>query len=99
MPTLDIDLLQTFVSVQQSGGFSQAAQALGRTQPAVSLQIKRLEHRVGARVFDRSRKGDLALTPAGVKLLDYAHRILNLHDEAVANLTAPNVKASLRLGI
>src|SRR3954463_13557048 len=99
MPTLDIDLLQTFVSVQQSGGFSQAAEALGRTQPAVSLQIKRLEDRAGARLFERSRKGDLALTPAGMKLMDYAHRILALHDEAVASIVAPDIKSHLRLGI
>jgi DNA-binding transcriptional LysR family regulator len=96
---LDIGLLQAFVVVQQTGGFSQAADALGRTQPAVSLQIKRLEARVGTRVFERSRKGDISLTPAGLTLLDYAHRILALHDEAITNLTIPDVKSYLRLGI
>jgi DNA-binding transcriptional LysR family regulator len=100
MPSsLNIDLLQAFVVVQQTGGFTQAADALGRTQPAVSLQIKRLEERIGTRVFERSRKGDLALTPAGLTLLDYAHRILSLHDEAIASLTVPDVKSYLRLGI
>jgi DNA-binding transcriptional LysR family regulator len=99
MPILDIDLLQAFVSVQQAGGFSHAAEALGRTQPAISLQIKRLEDRVGARVFERSRRGDLALTPAGLRLLDYAQRILTLHDEAVTSIVAPDIKSHLRLGI
>lgn len=97
--TLDIDLLQAFVVVQQTGGFSPAAMALGRTQPAVSLQVKRLEQRVGARVFERSRNGDISLTPAGLTLLDYARRILSLHDEAMANLTVPDIKSYLRLGI
>src|SRR5262245_50893057 len=99
MSKLDIDLLQAFVVVQQTGGFSQAADALGRTQPAVSLQIKRLEERVGTRVFERSRRGDISLTPAGLTLLDYAHRILSLHDEAIASLTVPDIKSGLRLGI
>jgi DNA-binding transcriptional LysR family regulator len=96
---LDIDLLQAFVVVQQTGGFSPAAEVLGRTQPAVSLQIKRLEDRVGARVLERSRKGDVSLTPAGLTLLDYAHRILSLHDEAIASLTVPDIKSYVRLGI
>jgi DNA-binding transcriptional LysR family regulator len=99
MSNLDIDLLQAFIVVQQTGGFSQAADALGRTQPAVSLQIKRLEDRVGARLFERSRRGDISLTPAGLTLLDYAHRILSLHDEAMASLTVPDIKSYLRLGI
>jgi DNA-binding transcriptional LysR family regulator len=97
--TLEIGLLKAFVVVHQTGGFSRAADVLGRTQPAVSLQIKRLEERIGARVFERSRKGDIELTPAGLTLLDYAHRILTLHDEAISSLTAPDIKSHLRLGI
>ena len=62
---LDIDLLRAFLFVHQAGGFSQAAIALNRTQPAISLQIKRLEARVGSQLFDRSRHGPLSLTPSG----------------------------------
>ena len=63
---LDIDLLRAFLFVQQTGGFSQAAALLNRTQPAVSLQIKRLESRVGGPVFERSRSGAVSLTPTGI---------------------------------
>src|SRR5262249_8099556 len=96
---LDIDLLQALIVVQTTGSFSQAPDVLGRTQPAVSLQIKRPEERVGARVFERSRKGDISLTRAGLMLLDYAHRILRLHDEAIVSLTVPDIRSYLRLGI
>jgi DNA-binding transcriptional LysR family regulator len=96
---IDADLLRSFLSVQQTGSFSRAAAILGRSQPAVSLQIKRLEERVGVILFDRSRSGDVNLTPAGATLVRYAHEILALHDEALSALAAPALKSRLRLGI
>lgn len=98
-PPLDVDLLRSFLSVQQTGSFSRTATALGRSQPAVSLQIKRLEDRAGVALFDRSRSGDVHLTPAGAILVRYAHEILALHDEALSALAAPALKSRLRLGI
>jgi DNA-binding transcriptional LysR family regulator len=99
MANLDIDLLRAFLFVQQAGGFSPAAALLRRSQPAVSLQIKRLEERVGGPVFERSRGGDVTLTRRGDMLAGYAHQILALHDEAVARLTLPDIRSRLRLGI
>jgi DNA-binding transcriptional LysR family regulator len=96
---LDIDLLRAFLFVQQTGGFSQAAALLNRTQPAVSLQIKRLEARVGGAVFERSRNGAISLTATGLTLANYAHQILAMHDEAVSRLAAPSVSSRLRIGI
>lgn len=96
---LDIDLLRAFLFVHQAGGFSQAAIALNRTQPAISLQIKRLEARVGSQLFDRSRHGPLSLTPSGTLLASYAHQILAIHNEALARLTQTAVRNRLRLGI
>ena len=99
MQDLDIDLLRAFLFVQQSGGFSSAAELLNRTQPAVSLQIKRLEKKVGGPIFERNRSGATSLTPLGAMLLGYANQILALHDEAVARLAKPVIRSRLRLGI
>jgi DNA-binding transcriptional LysR family regulator len=96
---LDIDLLRAFVVVQQTGGFSQAAVRLNRTQPAISQQIKRLESRVGSRVFDRLRNGKVNLTATGITLASYAHQILAVHDEALSRLTAPSIRSRVRIGI
>jgi DNA-binding transcriptional LysR family regulator len=97
--SLDVDLLRSLLSVQQTGSFSRAAAALSRSQPAISLQIKRLEERTGVVLFDRSRSGEVHLTPAGAILVRYAHEILALHDEAISALAAPALKSRLRLGI
>ena len=96
---LDIDLLRAFATVHQSGGFSQAAQILGRSQPAISLQIKRLEERVGNQVFERSATRGASLTPVGLTLMEYARQIIDLHDEAMARMTLPSLKTFVRLGI
>jgi DNA-binding transcriptional LysR family regulator len=98
-PSLDVDLLRSFLSVEQTGSFSRAADVLRRSQPAISLQIKRLEDRAGVILFDRSRSGEVRLTPAGATLVRYAHEILALHDDAVATLAAPTMKSRVRLGI
>jgi DNA-binding transcriptional LysR family regulator len=96
---LDIDLLRAFLFVQQTGGFSQAAALLNRTQPAISLQIKRLESRVGSPIFERSRNGAVSLTATGITLAGYAHQILAMHDEALSRLTAPSIRSRVRIGI
>ena len=95
---LDLDLLRTFVTVYKSNSFSQAGELLHRTQSAISLQIKRLEDRVGSAVFDRQRRTP-ALTATGQLLFDYSLRILSLHDEAVSRLEGPNLRGRIRLGI
>jgi DNA-binding transcriptional LysR family regulator len=95
---LDLDLLRTFITVCRSNSFSQAGELLHRTQSAISLQIKRLEDRIGSPVFDRQRRTP-ALTATGQLLFDYSLRILSLHDEAVSRLEGPNLRGRIRLGI
>lgn len=95
---LDPELLRTFVSVAETRGFTSAARALNRTQSAVSLQIKRLEDRVGAPLFQRTSR-QVTPTRAAEALLPYARRILHLHDEAAAAVGAVGRGRSLRLGI
>jgi DNA-binding transcriptional LysR family regulator len=97
-PDLDLDLLRCFVQVAERGGFTPGATALGLTQSAVSLKVKRLEDLVGKRVFERTSRS-VALTRDGETLLAYARRMLALNDEAVRRLVAPPIAGRLRLGV
>ncbi len=98
IPDLDLDLLRCFVAVAERGGFTAAGQALGLTQSAVSLKIKRLEALVGRPVLRRTSRA-VAPTREGELLLAYARRILALNEEAVRRLVAPPVAGRLRLGV
>ena len=98
VPDLDLDLLRCFVAVAERGGFTAAGQALGLTQSAVSLKVRRLEEIAQRRVFDRTSRS-VALTRDGETLLAYARRILALNDEAVRRMVAPPVSGRLRLGV
>ena len=80
---MDLFELEAFVTVVREGGFSKAAKALYRTQPAVSQIIRRLEEEVGQPLFDRSsRRG--VLTDVGRVLLEHAERLLNFKEQALA---------------
>ncbi len=72
--------LEVFVSVAKEKSFSKAAKSVLRTQPAVSLSIRRLEDELGERLFDRSNKEPI-LTYEGEMLLEYAEKLLNLRSE------------------
>ena len=74
MRGLNLDHLRTFASVIELGGFSAAAQRLNLTQPAVSLQIRQLEQRLGVRLVERIGRRATA-TAAGQDLLDHVQRI------------------------
>ncbi len=75
--------LEALVTIARERSFSRAAERLARTQPAISIAIKKLEEEVGAPLLDRSRK-NVALTDAGEVLLEYAQKIINLRSEAVS---------------
>ena len=78
MHLLDIDQLRTFVAIADTGSFTRAAEIVHKTQSAVSMQMKRLEDRVGKAIFERD--GRLSkLTDEGERLLDYARRIVRLN--------------------
>ncbi len=74
---LDLELLRSFVSVVDAGGFTRAGERVHRTQSTVSQQIKRLEEDVGQPLLIRSGK-DVTPTEAGERLLSYARRLLSL---------------------
>ena len=78
---MDINQLEVFLGVANEKSFSRAAEALHRTQPAVSQAIRRLENELGEPLFDRSSK-DGTLTAAGRVLFDFAQQMLNLRQHA-----------------
>lgn len=85
---MELTQLEFFIKVVEEGSFSKAAERVYRTQPAVSIAIKRLEEEIGAPLFERSQK-PTALTELGELVFDYANRILALRDQtldAVAEL-------------
>jgi DNA-binding transcriptional LysR family regulator len=95
---LDLELLRSFVSVVDAGGFTRAGERVHRTQSTVSQQIKRLEEDVGQPLLNRSGK-DVTPTEAGERLLSYARRLLALEEEARDVLARPGNEGAVRLGV
>lgn len=95
---LDGDLLRTFVAVAETGNFTHAAGRVGRTQSAVSMQIKRLEEAVQAPLFERGARG-VSLTGKGGQLLANARRIVGLLDETAALFDAAALDGRVGIGI
>jgi len=87
---MELSQLEFFVKVVEEGSFSKAAERVYRTQPAVSIAVRRFEEEIGASLFERSQKTP-TLTEVGELVYDYAKRILSLRDqtlEAVAEVQA-----------
>jgi len=82
---MDLSELQVFLTVAREGSFSRAAERLYRTQPAVSLAIRKLEESLGQPLFVRGAR-PVRLTDAGTLLREYAERLLNLRDEVKKGL-------------
>lgn len=95
---LPTELLRTFITIADTGNFSQAAELVHRTQSAVSMQIKRLEELVGKPLFNRDSRHS-SLTAEGLTLLNYARRILKLNEEAVSLLQRPELSGWVRIGL
>jgi DNA-binding transcriptional LysR family regulator len=95
---LDLELLRSFVSVVDAGGFTRAGERVHRTQSTVSQQIKRLEDDIGRPLLNRSGK-QVVPTEAGERLLSYARRLLSLAEEARDVLARPTNEGAVRLGI
>src|SRR3977135_4518195 len=96
--SLDPDLLRAFVAVADHRSFTRAAATLNRTQSAVSMQIKRLEDRLGVELFNRT-KANVDLSAAGEGLLGYARRILTLNEEAIGRLAERRGEGVVRVGV
>lgn len=95
---LDIDALRALRAIGATGGVTRAAVLLGLSQSAVSHKIKRLEGTLDCVLLARQAAGPI-FTEAGGRLHDYALRILNLHDEALADLGKKTLDGTIRLGM
>ena len=93
----DLISLRSLVAVVEEGGFSAAAKRINRTQSAISLQIAKLEERLNKKLLERTSRVT-TVTPAGETFVSYARRILELADEAILAVTAPEETTLLRVG-
>jgi DNA-binding transcriptional LysR family regulator len=95
---LPTELLRTFVTVIEVESYTHAATLLGRTQPAISLQMRRLEDLVGQPLILRKGR-DVALTERGEALIAHARQILRLNDIAVSQFDRATEGSTLRIGL
>lgn len=98
MDHLSLEFLRAFSSIVELDGFSKAADKVGRTQSAISMQIKRLEEAIGQKLFEKKGKKHI-LTNHGEILLSYARKMLELNDEAFVTLKETKLKGTIRIGI
>lgn len=96
---LDTDLLslRAFLAIIDYGSFTAAADSIGRTQSAVSLQISRLEERLQTPLFTRNNR-TVTLTPEGEIFAGYARKIISLSDEGFSAVITPVCAMPLRIG-
>lgn len=92
------DLLRSFVTVVDLGGFTRAAKVLGQTQPAVSLQIRRLEDLLQTKLIQTSGR-QFRVTEAGVALGPFARQLLRLNDDIVAHFADAALAGWIRVGV
>lgn len=96
MTNIPTDLLRTFVTIKDLGGFTSAGELLGRSQPAISLQVKKLEEILNTKIFLRG--SSLELTEDGEYLYESARNMLEINDQIIAKVKGDNVSGKVRLG-
>lgn len=94
----DLDVLRSFVAGVDLGSFARASERVGRSQSAISGQLRRLEEQAGRKLFRRQGRG-LALTEAGETMLGYARRLLELNEEAAVAVRGAELDGWVRLGL
>ena len=98
MQTLDLAIMRTLLAAVETGSFAAAARKVGRSESAVSLQLKRLEEQIGEPVFLRTGK-QMTLTGTGARLVEYARRLLDLNDEALSVTSESSIDGTVTLGV
>lgn len=96
MRTIDLDLLRSLAAFDEMGSLARAADRIGRTESAVSLQLKRLEELVGQKLFTREGRR-LVLTDDGYGVLHYGRRMLAMNDELVCAASQRPLSGRLRI--
>lgn len=94
---IDTALLRSFVSLAETRSFSRTAERVGRSQSAVSTQIRKLEDLVGCTLFDRDKR-NVRLTREGEVLLGYARQMIRLSDTMLDRFRTPEIAGEVRFG-
>lgn len=97
MAQLDIDQLRTFLAVESTRSFTQAAEVVSKTQSAVSMQIKKLEETVGKQLFRRLGRS-IEVTDDGNRLIAYAQDIVDTSNRALAEFDETSLRGNVYLG-
>ena len=95
---MDIDLLKSFIAICETGSFTQAARQVGRTQSAVSLQVRRLEATLGRPLLSR-HGGSVQLTDHGELFLGFAKDIVSSYTDALVAFNRGSVEGVVVLGL
>lgn len=95
---LDPDLLRAFIYVAEERNFTRAGSRVGRTQAAISMQMRKLEEMLGKTLINRGRGEGIELTPQGQYLLERARELLALNDSIWSAFQAPDISGKVRLG-
>jgi len=96
---MELMQLEMFVAVVEEGSFARAAQRVFRTQPAVSIGLRKLEEQLGATLLDRSSRTAHRLTPAGQFVYESASRMVALKKEALSRLRGEKDSSPARLSL
>ncbi len=94
---LDPTLLKTFVVAVDTMSFTKAAALVHKSPATVSMQIAKLEERLGTILFIRDTR-NLTLTQSGETLHGYAQKMLRLHDEAIESIRRPDLEGAVTIG-
>lgn len=97
MKNLDLDLLRTLVTIEKTNTFSGAAEALFKTQSAITQQMQRLETQFDCTLFMKKGRRRI-LTPQGRQLADYGRRLLAINDEALRTVGQKQMEGEIRFG-
>lgn len=97
MHDVDTALLRTFVALAQTGSFSRTGALIGRSQSAVSGQIRKLEETFGRTLLERDTR-NVRLTPDGERLLVHARAMVAQADAMLARFRAPEISGEVRFG-
>ncbi|NVK33923.1 MAG: LysR family transcriptional regulator [Rhodobacteraceae bacterium] len=95
---LDVDQLRTFLAIAELGNFTRAGELVNKTQSTVSMQMRRLEERLGLILFRRNGRNS-ELTEEGQRFVDYARRLVQMNDEAFSAFGIEKSSGRLRIGL
>lgn len=98
MKQLSLDVLRTLVTIVDVGNFNRAGEILGRSQPAISLQIKKLEGQVKRKLFTKVGQS-YQINNDGKWLYNKAKQMLSINDDIFRELSNETLRGRLRLGI